>query len=62
MTTSLRQAVARLVPDADLEEFVRSRRDAGMAWRKVSNELRDETGVDVTHETLRSWFPDEVTA
>lgn len=43
-----------------LADFVTSRRDAGKSWRRIALELRDATGtvVDVTHETLRSWFLD----
>lgn len=44
-----------------LEDFVRSRRAAGMSWRKISLEIRDVTDriVDVTHQALFSWFDDE---
>lgn len=49
-----------LLPDG-LEEFVTSRRAAGQSWRRIALELRDATGtvIDVTHETLRSWFTRE---
>lgn len=45
----------------DLEEFVRTRRSAGMSWRRISLELRDVTDrrVDVTYQTLRNWYPDD---
>lgn len=39
-----------------LDEFVRSRREAGRSWRLVARDLYDATGEDVTYETLRSWF------
>lgn len=57
-TSSLRQAVERLLGDESLDDFVTSRRKLDVSWRRVRDELRDTTGVDVTHETLRSWFPD----
>lgn len=43
-----------------LEHFVRSRRDAGRSWRLIARDLHEATDgeVDVTFETLRSWFPD----
>jgi hypothetical protein len=44
-----------LLPDG-LDQFVRERRDAGKSWRRIALELRDATGVDVTHQTLYAWF------
>ena len=45
--------------DGPLETFVRTRRPA-RAWRLVARDLYEATDgeVDLTHETLRSWFPD----
>lgn len=44
-----------------LEAFVKERRAAGVPWRTVSRDLWEATGkqVDVTYETLRTWFPDD---
>lgn len=44
-----------------VEEFVRTRREAGMSWRRIANELRDATNqkVDVTYETVRGWYADK---
>lgn len=44
-----------------LEPFVRTRRDAGMSWRKIALEIRDATdrAIEVTHQALYSWFDDE---
>lgn len=58
-TSSLRQAVDRLLGDESLDDFVNSRRDRELSWRRIRDDLRDATGTDVTHETLRAWFPDE---
>lgn len=57
-TSPLREAVDRLLGDDSLEEFVRSRRPH-TPWRRVALDLYDATGVAVTYESLRSWFPDE---
>lgn len=48
--------------DGSLERFVTSRRRAGRSWRLIIRDLYDATGgrVDLTYETLRTWFPDEV--
>jgi hypothetical protein len=47
--------------DGALERFVRSRRRDGLSWRLVERDLFQQTSgaVDLTFETLRSWFPDE---
>jgi hypothetical protein len=55
--TTLHSAADRLLGDAGpLEDLVTRRRSEGVSWRKIAGELRDLTGIDVTHETLRSWF------
>lgn len=43
-----------------LEDFVLSRRAAGMSWRRITLEMRDVTdkAVDVTHQALYAWFSD----
>ena len=49
--------------DGPLETFVRTRRDDGRAWRLVARDLYEATDhkIDLTYETLRSWFPDAPT-
>jgi hypothetical protein len=44
----------------DLDGFVLTRREQGRAWRLIARDLYDATDgkVDVTYETLRSWYPD----
>lgn len=43
--------------DGQLEAYVGDRRQAGKSWRRISLDLRDEFEIEVTHETLRNWFP-----
>lgn len=59
-----KQRLAELLLGESLEHFVRSRRADGLPWRYVARDLFDATGgeVDVTHESLRLWFPDEAKA
>lgn len=42
-------------------DFIRARRAEGRSWRMVERDLREATDgqIDVTYETLRTWFPDE---
>lgn len=62
MTTkpsTLQVAVDRLLGDT-LDDFVRNRRDDGTSWRWISVDLYEATGIRVSHETLRSWYPSDV--
>lgn len=45
--------------DGPLELFVATRRAEARAWVKIVRDLYEATGgkIDVTFETLRSWFP-----
>ena len=45
-----------------LAQLVTTRRTEGVSWRKIANEVRDTTEIDVTHETLRGWFLEPVSA
>lgn len=55
VASTLRQALDRLL-DGGLDGFVTARRAEGVSWRRISVELFEETGVDVTHESLRAWY------
>ncbi len=39
-----------------LTEYVTERRQRGDSWRRISLALRDDTGIDVTHQTLSNWY------
>lgn len=41
-----------------LAGYVTDRRASGDSWRSIAADLREKTHTDVTHETLRSWFPE----
>ena len=41
-----------------LSAFVAVRRNNGRSWRRIAANLHEQTGIDVTSETLRSWFPE----
>ncbi len=59
-TPNHRLADLLLASEGPLEAFVRSRREQGRAWRLIARDLYEQTDrqVDLTYETLRSWFPD----
>jgi hypothetical protein len=41
-----------------LRKYVSARRAAGRSWRQVTLDLHRDHDIEVSHETLRSWFPD----
>jgi hypothetical protein len=41
-----------------LEEHVIAKRGDGWTWQQIADNLHDLTGVAVSRETLRLWFPD----
>lgn len=53
--------LADLLLGRPVEEWISERRLAGRSWRLIERDLRETTEgeVDVTHETLRSWCPDD---
>lgn len=55
------QKLATLLLGTDLEAFVRERRADGTSWRHIARAIYEATNgeVDVTHETLRVWYPDD---
>lgn len=52
------QRLANVLLGQDVRDFIAERRTAGRAWRLIARDLYEATDrqVDVTHETLRSWF------
>ena len=58
------QQVAELILGRPLAEYVAEKRSARprWPWRLIAEQLATDTDgqVTVTHEALRSWFPDRV--
>jgi hypothetical protein len=44
--------------DGGLDDYVRTRRGQGRAWRRIAMDLLADTKVDVSEQTLRSWYPE----
>jgi hypothetical protein len=57
-TPTTTQRLADVLLDGRLKEYVAERRAANRSWRLIARDLYEHTGVDVTYETLRRWFPD----
>ena len=58
------QRLADLLLPTTLGDFIATRRAAGRSWRLIARDLHEQTDgqVDVTAETLRSWFSTRETA
>lgn len=58
------QTLAEYVLGRSLEEYVTEKRQARprWPWRMIAEQLAEDTDgkVNVTHEALRSWYPDSV--
>jgi hypothetical protein len=52
--------LADLLLGGSLDEFVLTRRREGRSWRLISRDIWETTDgeLDITYETLRSWFAD----
>jgi hypothetical protein len=59
MPQTAKQQLADVLLEGTLDEFVKTRRADGRSWRLIAKDLEAETGVDVTFESIRSWYPEE---
>lgn len=50
------QRLADHLLGGNLDEYVAKRRAKGDSWRRISLDLRDDTGVEVTSEAVRGWY------
>lgn len=46
----------------DLAGFVARQRSEGRAWRPIATEISAKARIQVSHETLRKWYPDTESA
>ena len=58
-STTRRRLLNVLLGDQGLDAFVSERRDRGMAWRIIAREIYEQTGEDITGQTLSQWYPED---
>jgi hypothetical protein len=60
-TPSPTQRLASILLGEPVTTWVARQRSAGRSWRLVARDLYERTGgqIDVTHETLRLWVPED---
>lgn len=58
MATATRSLIEVQLKGRSLAALVTNSRRKGQSWQAISDEVRDLTGVVVSRETLRGWFPE----
>lgn len=53
------QKLADHMLGGNLADYVMTRRAKRVSWRRIALDLRDDLGIDVTHETVRNWYFDD---
>jgi hypothetical protein len=56
-----RQQLVEAALDRPVIEWIKERREAGRSWVKLSYDLFLATGLEVSFETLRRWYAEQVT-
>lgn len=63
MATAMRELLEHRLPAGrSLASYITLRRKQGIGWRRIADDLHTDTGVAVSHATLRRWFPDKKSA
>lgn len=58
MATATRHLIEVSLKGRTLRSVVVAGRRSGRSWQTIADEIRDLTGVIVSRETLRAWFPE----
>jgi mitochondrial fission protein ELM1 len=58
MATATHHLIEHQLKGRSLRGLVFTARRTGRSWQSIANEVRDLTGVIVSRETLRNWYPD----
>lgn len=58
MATATNHLIEHQLKGKSLRGLVFAARRNGRSWQSIADEVRDLTGVIVSRETLRNWFPD----
>ena len=60
-STAYQLADIKLAEHGGVADYIATKRTAGRSWRLISRDLYEDTGLDITFETLRRWFPETET-
>ena len=58
------QRLADVLLGRPVEDYIAERREAGRPWRFIARDLHEATNgqIDVTYETLRTWYGETAVA
>lgn len=59
MASATRSLIEMKLTDQTLSQLVREGRRRGVSWRDITKGLNKETGITISHETLRLWFKED---
>lgn len=57
-TSTQRLIELKMGRPGSLRRFVQQRRNRELSWRRIADEIEQETGVKVTGVSLRNWHRD----
>ncbi|KDQ02232.1 hypothetical protein EN35_14225 [Rhodococcus qingshengii] len=58
MTTATQRLIELQLEGESLKDLVVSARSSGQSWKSIAEEIHVRTGVIVSRESVRGWFPD----
>ncbi|KDE14218.1 hypothetical protein [Rhodococcus aetherivorans] len=58
MATATRHLIEMQLKGKTLSALVSTERRNGRSWQSIADEVHKRTGVCVSRETLRKWFPE----
>lgn len=61
MATATQHLIEVQLKGKSLRALVVSARRSGRSWQSVADEIRELTGVIVSRESVRGWYPDSPT-
>ena len=51
-----KQELIKLLYHGNLDEDIARAIDYGRSWREIAHDVTEDTGVRVSHESLRQWY------
>ena len=54
--TTTKQELIKLLYHGNLDEDIARAVNYGRSWREIAHDVAEDTGVSVSHESLRQWY------
>lgn len=62
MATPTRELIELRLTGQSLAAYVAKKRRAGRGWRRIADDLYEDSGVPVSHTTIARWFSEKAAA